>query len=100
MCLLATLALDATPVPTPSLLVKAGRRLKAMPNLLRGLTDNSAIDEVYLCYADSLGNGNVAEIAIRLTMDLMKQSVLRALSIYDASKNAHVQSPETTGQAA
>lgn len=100
MCLLAIPSLDVTPMPTQSLLVKASRQIKALPALVRSLTNNPAIDAAYLSYAGSLGNGSVAEILIRLTMDLTKQSVVGALSIYEASKKKHMQLPEITGQAA
>lgn len=100
MCLLALPSLDATPMPTQSLLVKVGRQFKAVPALVRSLTNHPAIDEAYLSYAGSLGNGNVAEMLIRLAIDLTKQSALGALSVYEASKKEHVQSPEITGQAA
>lgn len=83
-------------MPTQSLLVKASRQVKAMRNLLRGLTDQPAIHEVYLSYADSLGNSNVAEILVRLTMDLTKQCVVGAHSIYEASKKKQL--PQITGR--
>lgn len=72
-------ATEVTQLGRKSLLTLVGRQVKAVPQLVKGVSKCPAIYETYLNYAAALGQGDINEILLRVAMSVVKKSYRQAI---------------------